>query len=60
MIRDGIEGTWVERDFIFDASLLKPGQNTIVLTVPAGGVANGICYDVIRLEVAPAGNAVKQ
>ena len=52
MIRDGIEGTWVERDFQFDASLLMPGQNRIVLTVPAGGVANGICYDVIRLEVA--------
>ncbi len=53
MIRDGIEGTWVERDFSFDASLLKKGKNSIVLTVPAGGVANGICYDVIRLEVAP-------
>jgi rhamnogalacturonan endolyase len=53
MIRDGIEGTWVERDFSFDASLLKHGPNSIVLTVPAGGVANGICYDVIRLEVAP-------
>ena len=53
MIRDGIEGTWVEKDFNFDASLLKPGANTIVLTVPAGGVANGICYDVVRLEVAP-------
>ncbi|WP_202020441.1 polysaccharide lyase family protein [Mucilaginibacter mali] len=51
MIRDGIEGTWVERDFKFDASLLKAGDNTIVLTVPAGGVASGICYDVIRLEV---------
>ena len=54
MIRDGIEGTWIERDFSFDASLLKPGANTIVLTVPAGGVANGICYDVVRLEIAPA------
>jgi rhamnogalacturonan endolyase len=53
MMRDGIEGTWIERDFSFDASLLKPGANTIVLTVPAGGVANGICYDVVRLEVAP-------
>jgi rhamnogalacturonan endolyase len=52
MMRDGIEGTWVERDFNFDAALLKPGANTIVLTVPAGGVANGICYDVVRLEVA--------
>lgn len=56
MIRDGIEGTWIERDFSFDASLLKPGANTIVLTVPAGGVANGICYDVVRLEIAPAAN----
>jgi rhamnogalacturonan endolyase len=53
MMRDGIEGTWVERDFNFDAALLHPGTNTIVLTVPAGGVANGICYDVVRLEVAP-------
>lgn len=53
MIRDGIEGTWIERDFNFDASLLKAGANTMILTVPAGGVANGICYDVVRLEVAP-------
>ncbi|MDT3403212.1 polysaccharide lyase family protein [Mucilaginibacter terrae] len=51
MVRDGIEGTWVERKFNFDASLLKPGQNSIVLTVPAGNVTSGICYDVIRLEV---------
>jgi len=56
MMRDGIEGTWIEKDFSFDASLLKPGANTIVLTVPAGGVANGICYDVVRLEVASATN----
>ncbi|HEX9200253.1 MAG TPA: polysaccharide lyase family protein [Acidobacteriaceae bacterium] len=53
MIRDGIEGTWVERDFNFDAALLHPGANTIVLTVPAGPVSSGICYDVVRLEVAP-------
>ena len=51
-IRDGIEGTWVERNFTFDAALLTRSNNTIILTVPAGGVANGICYDVIRLEVA--------
>jgi len=53
MMRDGIEGTWVEKDFSFDASLMKPGANTIVLTVPAGAVGSGICYDVVRLEVAP-------
>lgn len=52
MMRDGIEGTWVERDFSFDAALLKPGQNKIVLTIPAGPVGSGICYDVVRLEVA--------
>jgi len=52
MMRDGIEGTWVERDFNFDATLLKPGQNKIVLTIPAGAVGSGICYDVVRLEVA--------
>jgi rhamnogalacturonan endolyase len=52
MMRDGIEGTWVERDFNFDAALLKPGQNKIILTVPAGPVGSGICYDVVRLEVA--------
>ncbi|WP_448698678.1 polysaccharide lyase family protein [Mucilaginibacter sp. AW1-3] len=52
MMRDGIEGTWVERDFNFDAALLKPGENKIVLTIPAGAVGSGICYDVVRLEVA--------
>jgi rhamnogalacturonan endolyase len=51
--RDGVEATWVERDFTFDAALLHSGANTIVLTVPAGPVASGICYDVVRLEVAP-------
>lgn len=52
-VRDGIEGTWVERDFTFAASLLRTGTNTIVLTVPAGSVTSGMCYDVIRLEVEP-------
>jgi rhamnogalacturonan endolyase len=51
--RDGVEGTWTEKDFTFDASLLKPGANTIVLTVPAGSPMSGICYDVIRLELGP-------
>jgi rhamnogalacturonan endolyase len=51
--RDGVEGTWTEKDFTFNASLLKPGANTIVLTVPAGSPMSGICYDVIRLELAP-------
>jgi len=52
--RDGVEGTWVEKDVSFDASLLKSGANTIVLTVPAGSPMSGICYDVVRLELQSA------
>ena len=51
--RDGIEGSWVEKDVVFEASLLHPGQNTIALTVPEGGVMSGISYDVVRLELMP-------
>ena len=50
--RDGIEGSWVEKDLSFDASLLHPGQNTLTLTVPAGGLTSGVSYDVVRLELA--------
>ncbi len=51
--RDGIEGSWVEKDVPFDASLMHAGSNTLTLTVPAGGVMNGIGYDYLRLELAP-------
>jgi rhamnogalacturonan endolyase len=50
--RDGIEGSWVEKDLNFDASLLQPGENALTLTVPAGGLTSGISYDVVRLELA--------
>lgn len=52
--RDGIEGSWVEKDLSFDASMLRPGANTLTLTVPAGGLTSGIAYDVVRLELAGA------
>jgi len=52
--RDGVEGSWVEKDLTFDASLLRAGQNTLTLTVPAGGLTSGVAYDVVRLELAPA------
>jgi rhamnogalacturonan endolyase len=52
--RDGIEGSWVEKDLAFDASMLKQGMNTLTLVVPAGGITSGIAYDVVRLELAPA------
>ena len=51
--RDGIQGSWLEKDVSFDAALLKEGHNSIALTIPAGGLMNGIIYDCLRLEVAP-------
>jgi rhamnogalacturonan endolyase len=59
--RNGIQGLWYERDFPFDASLLKAGTNSITLTVPAGGPTAGVIYDCVRLELddkaAPAASA---
>ncbi|MDR0832861.1 MAG: hypothetical protein LBN93_01525 [Candidatus Symbiothrix sp.] len=49
--RHGSQGIWYEREFTFDADLMKKGTNTIVLTVPAGPINNGIVYDYIRLEL---------
>jgi rhamnogalacturonan endolyase len=51
--RDGVQGSWVEKDLVFPAELLHPGANTLTLTVPAGGIMNGLAYDVVRLELAP-------
>ena len=50
--RDGIEGSWVEKDVTFDASMLHAGENTMTLTVPEGGLTSGVSYDVLRLELA--------
>ncbi len=49
--RDGIAGTWCERDLVFDASLMKAGTNTLELTIPAGSLTSGIIYDYLRLEL---------
>ena len=49
--RNGIHGIWSEHDVAFDASLLKPGTNTIRLVVPAGSLQSGIMYDYLRLEL---------
>jgi len=49
--RDGIEGSWVEKGLTFEASMLHAGENTMTLTVPKGGLASGISYDVLRLEL---------
>jgi rhamnogalacturonan endolyase len=57
--RDGVEGSWVEKDLTFDASLLHAGENTLTLTVPAGGTTSGVAYDVVRLELASAQQAAR-
>lgn len=49
--RDGIAGSWVEKDLVFDGGLLKQGENVLTLTIPSGGVTSGIIYDSLRLEV---------
>lgn len=53
--RHSIQGLWYEREVAFDASLLKPGKNTLTLTVPAGPVNNGVIYDYLRLELDESG-----
>ncbi|MGB8369668.1 MAG: polysaccharide lyase family protein, partial [Verrucomicrobiia bacterium] len=49
--RDGIGGYWSEHDIVFDASLMKAGENVMKLTVPAGMLTGGIIYDYLRLEL---------
>ena len=50
--RDGIEGSWVEKDLMFPASMLNAGENILTLTVPEGGLTSGVSYDVVRLELS--------
>ena len=49
--RHGRQGIWYERTVTFDATLMKTGENRLILTVPAGPVNNGMMYDFISLEV---------
>ncbi|HEV2692939.1 MAG TPA: polysaccharide lyase family protein [Verrucomicrobiae bacterium] len=49
--RDGIGGSWCERDLAFNASLMRAGTNTLELTIPPGGLTSGIMYDYLRLEL---------
>jgi rhamnogalacturonan endolyase len=43
-------GIWREYAQPFDAGLLKAGENTLTLTVPAGDLTTGVVYDYLRLE----------
>ena len=45
------KGVWQEYIQKFDASLLKPGENEMTFTVPAGDVTTGVVYDYLRLEL---------
>jgi rhamnogalacturonan endolyase len=45
------KSVWQERSLMFDATLLKPGENQMQLTVPAGQLTSGVVYDYLRLEL---------
>jgi rhamnogalacturonan endolyase len=45
------KGVWYEYTQPFDGSLLKAGENTMTLTVPAGEVTSGVVWDYLRLEL---------
>ena len=45
------KGLWQERTVLFDASLLKAGENEMTLTVPGGDLQSGVVWDYLRLEL---------
>jgi len=45
------KGVWNQYLQKFDASLLKPGENEMTFTVPAGDVTTGVVWDYLRLEL---------
>jgi rhamnogalacturonan endolyase len=51
------KGVWNQYIQKFDASLLKPGENQMTFTVPAGDVTTGVVWDYLRLELNDGGKA---
>jgi len=51
------KGIWQEQDVRFNAALLKGGENSMTLTVPAGDLESGVVWDYLRLEVNEAAAA---
>jgi rhamnogalacturonan endolyase len=45
------KGVWYQYVQKFDAALLKPGENSVTFTVPAGDVTTGVVWDYVRLEL---------
>jgi rhamnogalacturonan endolyase len=39
------------RTLKFDAAMLKPGENSMTLTVPGGDLQSGVVWDYLRLEL---------
>lgn len=48
--KSGFTGMWYERTLSFDANLMKEGNNSLTLAIPAGAADAAIMYDYIRLE----------
>jgi rhamnogalacturonan endolyase len=44
-------GVWREYSQPFNGTFLKAGENEMTLTVPAGDLTSGVCYDYLRLEL---------
>ena len=44
-------GVWYQYTQKFDAALLKEGENSMTLTVPAGELTTGVVWDYLRLEL---------
>jgi rhamnogalacturonan endolyase len=44
-------GVWYQYTQKFDAALLKEGENSMTLTVPAGDLTTGVVWDYLRLEL---------
>jgi rhamnogalacturonan endolyase len=44
-------GVWYQYTQKFDAALLKEGENSMTLTVPAGDLTSGVVWDYLRLEL---------
>jgi rhamnogalacturonan endolyase len=51
------KGVWYQYVQKFDASLLKPGENSVSFTVPAGDVTTGVVWDYVRLELNDGGKS---
>jgi rhamnogalacturonan endolyase len=52
------KGLWQQRTLKFDAAMLKPGENVMTFTVPAGDLESGAVWDYLRLELDPTAKLV--